>query len=85
VNDKTVSGTLAIFIPMSGPDAGLRGIQKLLNDQSKMREISLRGIELGSESIARNKKDDAISNNAEVARPPIDPSNRLPRMPGASE
>lgn len=85
LDDKTVSGTLAIFIPMSGPDSGLRGIQKLLSDQSKIREISLRGIELGSESNSRSNQAEAATNNPEPSAPAAEQTNRLPRMPGASE
>ena len=85
VDDKTVAGTLAIFIPMAGPDSGLRGIQSLLNDQSKIREISLRGIELGSEPATRTQKTELAVDSADFTAPVAEQSNRLPRMPGASE
>lgn len=85
LDDKTVSGVLAIFIPMSGPGSGFRGIQNLLSDESRIREISLRGIELGSQSNSRSNGSVVATSNAEVFAPATEQQNRLPRIPGASE
>ena len=82
-DDNNVSGTLTIFVPMTGPDAGIRGAQQLLSNQTKIREISLRGIDLESKSNIGSKSSNEDKSSRDFNQPEvIAPTSRLPRIPG---
>jgi hypothetical protein len=82
-DDNNVSGTLTIFVPMTGPDAGIRGAQQLLSNQTKIREISLRGIDLESKSNIGSTSSNEDKSSRDFNQPEVSaPTSRLPRIPG---
>jgi hypothetical protein len=85
VDDRTVAGTLAIFIPMSGRDAGLRGIEMLLNDQTKIREISRKGLEFLDNRNGQTSKGSTVGDDRNVGVTGQAPSQiqNLPKIPGS--
>jgi hypothetical protein len=83
IDENNVSGTLAIFVPMTGPDSGIRGAQQLLNNQTKIRDISLRGIDLESKSNIGRTSGNEEKSSRDINQPVvIAPTSRLPRIPG---
>jgi hypothetical protein len=83
IDDNNVSGILTIFVPMTGPDAGIRGAQQLLSNQTKIREISLRGIDLESKNNIGRASSNEDKSSRDFDQPEvIAPTSRLPRIPG---
>jgi hypothetical protein len=72
LDDNSVTGILAIFVPLSGSVSGIRLAQDLLNDATKIREITKAGLDLHLSGISVMSTPTQEGNNNPIAQ------NRIP-------